>query len=372
MAPMKMTAAVTCGAGGKVEIREIDTPGAKLGPTEALVKVVAAASNPTDWKSVTFVPTTGNVVGCDFAGIIEELGSEIPLDSHKVGDRVAGIVHGAAYPNGAFAEYVVTPAALLLPLPDSWSFEQAAQLGIAGYTACLALYYAQSLPSPIHPAEEPIDILVWGGSSSVGQYVVQLAHLSGLRVIATSSPRNFPLLQSLGADLVFSYADPEVPEQIRGATSGKLAHAVDCISEGETPSQVIQAMGDQGGVLTTLLPYKSSRLNVETNLILGYHLLGKDTEIPIQMPLDIAQYEFGPQATEILTTVLSNGKLKPGPIKVMPKGLESANDGLDYMREGKVSGEKIIYRIADTPVQKEQQKSQIFEWVMWLFRIFNY
>ena len=177
-----------------------------------------------------------------------------------------------AYPNGAFAEYVAAPSWLLLLLPDSWSFEQGAQIGVAGYTACLSLYWGLSLPSPLAPATEPIDLLVWGGSSSVGQYVIQLAHLAGIRVIATSSPHNFPLLKSLGADLVFSYKDAETPEKIREATGGKLAHAVDCISEKETPSQVAGSMSDTGGEVSITLPYESPRPDVKVKFVLAYHL----------------------------------------------------------------------------------------------------
>lgn len=44
-----------------------------------------------------FFPTVGNIVGCDFAGIIEELGPDSPTDL-KVGDRVASWVHGCTYP----------------------------------------------------------------------------------------------------------------------------------------------------------------------------------------------------------------------------------------------------------------------------------
>ena len=181
----------------------------------------------------------------------------------------------AAFPNGAFAEYVAAPASLLLPLPETWTLEQGAQLGVAGYTACLCLYHAQSLPSPLSPTKEPLDILVWGGSSSVGQYVIQLAHLGGLRVLATSSPKNFPLLKSLGADLVFSYADPETPEKIREATGGKLAHAVDCISEKDTPDKISRSMGDSGGEVSIILNYESRRPDVKVNLVLAYFLFGK-------------------------------------------------------------------------------------------------
>ena len=185
-----------------------------------------------------------------------------------------------AYPNGAQAEYGVASAATAILIPDSWTLEEASQLPVAAFTACMTLYYVQSLPTPLSPAtEEPrTDILVWGGSSSVGQFVVQLAHRGNLRVIATASPHNFDLVKSLGADVVLSHSDPNTPSKIRELTGRKLKHAVDTISEGSTPAQVAECMGDEGGTLSTTLRDESPRKDVEVKFVLGYMLLGKVIE----------------------------------------------------------------------------------------------
>ncbi|KAI5120956.1 hypothetical protein M0805_001661 [Coniferiporia weirii] len=342
-----MKAIISVGA-GNVELGEIDVP--QPGSTEILVKVIAAAQNPTDWKTVYMTPLPGNVIGCDYSGTIEKLGSEVPVGTLKSGDRVAGFVHGGAYQNGAFSEYLVAPAALTIRIPDSWTVEQAAQLGIAGFTACMCLYYAQDLPSPLTPTTTPTDILIWGGSTSVGQYTVQLAHLAGLRVITTASPHNFDLVKSLGAELVFSYADPETPAKIKKATGGKLKHAVDCISEGDTFDQIDQAIGDEGGDVSTILMGNSMREDVGNRFVLSYILLGKATEIPYQLPASPEQHAFGINAAKLLSELLESGKIKFNPIKLMPSGLASVKDGLEYMRSAKVSGEKITYRISDTPL----------------------
>ncbi|KAH8108649.1 dehydrogenase [Phellopilus nigrolimitatus] len=351
MAPSTMLAVVITG-GGNTEVREIAVP--TPGPAEILVKVATAAGNPTDWKMVDNHTRVGAVVGCDFAGTVVALGPDVPAGQFTVGDRVAGLVHGAAYPNGAFAEYVVASSAATVPLPASWSFEQAAQLGVAGYTACMCLYYAQALPSPLAPAETPTDILVWGGASAVGQYTVQLARAGGLRVLATASPRNFDLVTSLGADRVFNYADADVSAQIKAATGGALRHAVDCISEGETPRQVEQALGDGGGFVSATLPYEATRTDVQHSFVLAYMLLGKAIEVPMKLPASPEQHAFARTASEILGAALAAGQVKPGPIKLMPAGLASVCDGLEYLRSGKASGEKVTYRIADTPQLKQQ------------------
>ena len=51
-------------------------------------------------------------------------------------------------------------------------------------------------------------LFVYGGSSSVGQYAIQLAKLSGYKVVTTASKRNHELVRGLGADLVFDVSSP--------------------------------------------------------------------------------------------------------------------------------------------------------------------
>jgi NADPH:quinone reductase-like Zn-dependent oxidoreductase len=53
-----------------------------------------------------------------------------------------------------------------------------------------------------------IQLFVYGGSSSVGQYAIQLAKLSGYKVVTTASKRNHQLVESLGADLAFDVSNP--------------------------------------------------------------------------------------------------------------------------------------------------------------------
>lgn len=186
------------------------------------------------------------------------------------------LLHKGIRNNGGFAEYVVADAQLLIHIPATWSLEDAAQISVASLTACQCLYQSLRFPLPPDPVSTPTDLLVWGGSSSVGHFVIQLARLSGLRVIATSSPRNFALLRSMGADLVFSRSDPETPQNIVYATRGKLKFALDCISEGDTAEKIAQCIGAEGGIVSVILnEYTMSRKDVECRHSLGYLLLGK-------------------------------------------------------------------------------------------------
>ena len=155
----------------------------------------------------------------------------------------------------------------VVPIPDGWSFEEAAQLGIGPLTALQCLYETLELPSPLEIILGPDDpqrtILVWGGASSVGQYAIQFAKLGGLRVLTTASPKNFGLVRGLGADEVFDYRDEDVVEKIRAATGNALDIAIDTISEGKTVEQVAGAIGDKGGKVAIILPYESPRSDVK-------------------------------------------------------------------------------------------------------------
>lgn len=42
-----------------------------------------------------YFPSKGSVVGCDYAGTVEEIGPDVPEGLVKVGDRVCSIVHGS-------------------------------------------------------------------------------------------------------------------------------------------------------------------------------------------------------------------------------------------------------------------------------------
>lgn len=125
-----------------------------------------------------------------------------------------------------------------------------------------------SLPLP--PNGE-VPVLVWGGSSSVGAYAIQVLHLSGYKVVTTASPSNEEYVKSFGADIVLDYHDEEnVVEEIKKATDGKLSLVVECvpflfdnisdsqmtcstISENHSTELAVKAFGPDGGIITTVL-----------------------------------------------------------------------------------------------------------------------
>lgn len=151
--------------------------------------------------------------------------------------------------SGAFAEYVTVDGGMTLKLPDDMSFEVGAGMPLRIATSAMALFHSLRLPSSLleKPAEEPFDVLVYGGATSTGTMAIQLLKRCGLRVITTCSPRNFDLVRSYGADECFDYSSPTCGADISAFTSNALDYALDCITEESTMKICYQALGRCGG-----------------------------------------------------------------------------------------------------------------------------
>ena len=147
-------------------------------PYHVLVRVLAVAVNPTDYKMVTHFYIEGNTVGCDFCGIVESAG---PSAIFPPGVRVCG----ADFPyrpdnpyNGAFSQWVVADSRQMLKIPDEWSDTQAAALGAVGWgTVCMAVSDSEALNLtglPSKAVEKPIPVLVYGGATATGIMAIQM------------------------------------------------------------------------------------------------------------------------------------------------------------------------------------------------------
>jgi len=338
--------------GKRVQVKEHPVP--TVGDDDILVKTVAVAQNPTDWKFVDFVQNAGTILGCDWSGYVVATGKNV--SSPKIGDHVAGFTQGGTYTDGgAYAEFVRTPARLAWVVPDgTLSHEEAATLGCALWTAVQALYHPTrlGLVEPPEKINEEHWIFISGGSTSVGQYAIQLAHLSGYKVVTTASPRNFDLVKSLGADVVFDYRDPELVQKVKATTGDSLKEALDAISVKDSQILSAHVIGPSGGkvvVLTGPSPDAKIRDEVEVMHTLIYTALGRAFTLGgNHRPVSEEDTAHMASFLRKLPALVKEGKVKPNPIKLWKGGLTAIPDGLQYMREGKVSAEKIVYRVEET------------------------
>ncbi|KAI0732105.1 GroES-like protein [Fomitopsis betulina] len=332
--------------GPTVSVEEVEVP--QVGDNDILVQVVATAQNPTDWKFVDYVQNHGSILGCDWSGYVVAAGKKVA--SHRVGDHVAGFVQGGTYPDyGAYAEYVRTPAELAWAVPEGTTHEEAAALGCAFWTAVQALYNPSrlGLVEPPSRAEGKQWIFIYGGSTSVGQYATQLAHLSGYKVATVASSRNFDLCKSLGADFVTDYHEPNAVQMIKDATGDSVALALDTISLAPSQSFAADVIKPGGGKVVLLLgPDGPVREDVVLQPTLVYTALGRPFSMLGQ------DYPICPEDRAHMAGFLSKvpalvreKKIRPNKTRLWEGGLQAVSDGLQYMREGKVSAEKIVYRL---------------------------
>jgi NADPH:quinone reductase-like Zn-dependent oxidoreductase len=165
-----------------------------------LVRPMAIALNPTDWKHVAYGRAKDNcIIGCDYAGVVEAVGKAV-TKSWRPGDKICGCGHGSNYVNaddGVFAEYSVVKGDVQMRIPDGMSFEKAATIGLGAITVGQGLYQkAMKLRLPTDSTEKNgIHVLIYGGASATGALAIQYAKLyipcqqslTGNHVIADSS-----------------------------------------------------------------------------------------------------------------------------------------------------------------------------------------
>ncbi len=184
-----------------------DTPRPAPGPGELLVRVAAAGVGPWDalireHKSAVKIPLP-LTLGSDLSGVIEEAGPGV--SGFQAGDKVYGVTN----PNfcGAYAEYALASATMVARRPSGLSYIEAASVPVVAVTAWQMLFdYAQGKAGQT--------VLIHGGAGSVGAYAIQLASQAGLRVVATASPEDKALVQTLGATTVIDYKNVKFEEVV--------------------------------------------------------------------------------------------------------------------------------------------------------------
>ncbi|WRT67069.1 uncharacterized protein IL334_004035 [Kwoniella shivajii] len=355
--PQTMKALVQQDKENWIAVQEIPVP--KLDENEVLVKVEYIAQNPTDWKHAAFVSVPGVINGCDYAGTVVQLGENLKI-ALKVGDKVAGSTHGGIYKDkGAFAEYSRIESNMTFKIPDSLKEDEASTFGIGWGTACQALIQSQGHSWPPEKVSEGSWYIVYGASSSVGLFAIQLAKAIGYKVLAVCSPHSYDLVKSYGADETVDYHDKDAAvTKAKEITGGGVPYALDTISEGESWKITAALMGNKGKQLNMLLPgpgeedQKKYGPGIKFTRTLLYTAFGREfnfsprAEKPTMIPGSSDDRKFGEEWYAKTAEMIAKFNIKPNPISLRKGGLNDVSAGFQEMKEGKVSGTKIVYKVA--------------------------
>ncbi|KAJ5151335.1 Enoyl reductase [Penicillium canariense] len=298
-------------------------------------------------------PTPGLWDGCDFAGTVVAVGSIAAKEGrfHR-GDRVFGAVQGSNQADpltGSYCEYLRIEPDFAFHIPEGLSFTTAPAISGTGIaTLGIALFWSLCLPGSLEkPSTKPLYVLVYGGSSTIGLLAIQMVKLCGHRVITTCSPQNFGLVRSYGADLAFDYNSDTCAQDIRTATKNALRYALDPFAEAKTVRICQEAIGRTGGRYCALEQYQEhlcTRRTVKNELVMGGAISGNGVQLP--EPYGIPpKPEIGEWARAWYKTVqhlVDVGQLKPSPGRVIDGRFEGILEGLEILRSGSVSGQKLV------------------------------
>ncbi|KAF5342021.1 hypothetical protein D9611_002056 [Ephemerocybe angulata] len=316
------------------------------GREEVLVKVTSAALNPVDWKIQKYgwwIEKYPSVFGTDLAGEIVRLGEGV--STFEIGDKVffQGSYGQSEY-NG-FQQYALADIHTIAKIPSNVSVDEAATIPVTITAAYVAFYSSKpnglGLKAPVVPGGKGkysgTPVVVLGGASSVGQFAIQLAKLSGFSpIITTASLKHEEFLKSLGATDVVDRNVPPTKENIQKLSEKPVEIVFDSIASSQTQEDGLNILGSGGELVTVLeieerLLKKAAAQNTEM-----VHALGLKT-LPFHVEL---LREFWAHATELL----ESGDIKPNRVEVLPNGLKAVTGGLERLFNNKVSGVKLVVR----------------------------
>jgi putative PIG3 family NAD(P)H quinone oxidoreductase len=268
---------------------------------ELLVKIEATALNRADLlqKSGKYPPPKGvsEILGLEMAGQVVGKGSSV--QNFTKGDRVFGLL-----PGGGYAKYCVIPERMAMPIPESFSYEQAAAIPEVFLTAYQALFWLGRLSGKQN-------VLIHAGASGVGTAAIQLAIQLKNAVVCTTtgSQKKQELCASLGAEMNINYKEQNFADVIEtGLGKERMNLVIDFIGRPywEQNIQLLTTDGTlvylamMGGAMIekmSLVPILRKRLAIK-----GSTLRNRSTDYKARLT-----HEF----TEHCLQLFQSGKLKP-------------------------------------------------------------
>jgi len=299
---------------------------------EVLVDIHATALNRADLmqRAGNYAPPPGasDIIGLEVAGKVAVVGDAVT--GWKVGDRVCALLTG-----GGYAEQVNVPYQMLMPIPDDWSYEQAAAIPEVFYTAYVNLFMEAAL-------QKGETVLIHGGASGVGTAGIQLAHQAGCQVIVTAGiDEKTARCAELGADLAINYKTEDFAERILAYTHGAGVDVImDMVGAAylERNLQLLKLRGRL--VFISMLSGAKTEIHLGALMRNRLRLIGS-----LLRPRSVAEKaEIKERFMEQFWPMLLDGTIQPIIDSVYP--IEQANEAHQHMAENKNIG-KIILKVRD-------------------------
>lgn len=196
------------------------------------------------------------------------------------------------------------------------------------------------------PDSQRIPLVIWGASSAVGSYAVQLAKRSNIHPLICVAGRAQDHVEKLidrsKGDTVIDYrkGHETVAQEMRASLNGaKLEYAFDAVSEDGSYQTICEVLDHHTGKITNIVPAQS------------YSDIPKTIQKSVTTVASIHEdlKDFGYVYSRSFSKGLEEGWLRAQPQEIIPGGLTGVEKGLTNLKNGTASAVKYIFRIADTP-----------------------
>ena len=229
---------------------------------------------------------------------------------------------------------------------------EASTVPLCGITASWAIIRSLSLPSPWSPAGptlQPLPLVINGGSTWVGSYAIKLAVLSNIHpIIATAGAAKShveTLLDASKGDVCIDYRrdEDDLVTAVLAALNGHPAlHAVETVGDESCLKWMRRVISPRGQIAITLpMPQReNSGKEARTELI-------QSTGV-YDSPLGLSQRpgkDFGHVMMQYFGQALRDGTFTGHPYKLVPGGLQGAQQALLDLKAGKASAVKFVLRL---------------------------
>ncbi|CAO3613469.1 unnamed protein product [Cunninghamella blakesleeana] len=198
-------------------------------------------------------PGASELLGVEISGVVEEVGKNVT--KFKKGDAVFGLMGG-----GGYAEYAVMEEGLALLKPDELSFEKAAAIPEAWFTAYQALFVVSKL-------QKDEDVLIHAGASGVSLSAIQLAKAAGAKriFVTCGSDEKIEFCKSLGATHGLNYKTQDWAKAIAEETNGKGVNVIIDYIGKDYFNQNLETLGLDGRMV--ILAFMSGPIVENANIV---------------------------------------------------------------------------------------------------------
>ncbi|KQI71948.1 NAD(P)H-quinone oxidoreductase [Loktanella sp. 5RATIMAR09] len=283
-------------AGGPDVLTLTERPMPEPAHDQVVIKVAYAGVNRPDalQRAGLYNPPKGasDLPGLEASGEVVSCGAGVT--ALRVGDPVCALL-----PGGGYAEYVATPAAHCLPIPEGLTLRQAACLPETFFTVWSNVFMRGGLQAGQR-------FLVHGGSSGIGTTAIQLAKNFGARVFATAgSDDKCAACVGLGAEAAFNYREDDFVEKVQAVGGADLI--LDMVG-GPYIQRNLKALADDGKLVQIAFLQGPK---VELNLVQLMTRRLTITGSTLRPQSDLAKARIADQLRTHVWPLLAAGKVAP-------------------------------------------------------------